>query len=90
MNRPGRWAAEHAHWVTPVLTPDPDGSIVELRRHGFDATRGTTSLRALGESGSPEAVRLIRQVVYLPAIVALSAREIASLACVLNRLHRPA
>lgn len=61
--RPAHW------WLAPVLVPKAERLIATLRSLGYDATRGTTSMRALAdESGStPEvAARLIASVVYLP------------------------
>ena len=68
-------ATEHSvHWLLPVIAPDPDGLILSLRRQGFDATRGATSLRAF--TGA-QADRLIDHIVYLPhpADMAASARD---------------
>lgn len=63
-------AARPAHWwLAPVLAPRAEHLIATLRSLGYDATRGTTSMRALAdETGSaPEvAERLIASVVYLP------------------------
>jgi len=63
-------AARPAHWwLAPILIPKAERLIATLRSLGYDATRGTTSMRALvDESGNtPEiAARLIASVVYLP------------------------
>lgn len=61
--RPTHW------WLAPVVAHDPERLIARLRAQGYDATRGTTSMRALaGETGlAPEtASRLMANVVYLP------------------------
>lgn len=66
---PGIAQRPHHWWLAPILTTDPNGLIAKLRGLGFDATRGTTSMRALADVGgkSPEtAARLISSVVYLP------------------------
>jgi dTDP-4-amino-4,6-dideoxygalactose transaminase len=66
---PGAGAARHGWWLAPVLTRRPAALVEALRRSGFDATRGSTSLRALaGPDGraTGEAQRLIEEVVYVP------------------------
>lgn len=66
---PGREAAPPHWWLAPLLADDPDALVAFLRRQGFDATRGTTSMRALrDEAGSapPNAGHLMEKVVYLP------------------------
>ncbi len=63
--RLGDRAASHVHWLVPVDVPEPEAFIRILRRCGFDATRGATSLRALT---GPNAVAsaLMAHIVYLP------------------------
>jgi hypothetical protein len=61
--RPTKW------WLAPVLSPHADALVAMLRPKGYDATRGTTSMRALAGDGAeaPEAAsRLVASVVYLP------------------------
>ncbi len=62
---PGHATDDHVHWLVPVLAPDPASVIATLRRHGFDATRGATSLRALTGPDS-DARRMMEHIVYLP------------------------
>ena len=64
--RPGRAARRHAHWLVPVLSGAPDGLCAALRAEGFDATRGTTSMRVVEGGETPNARRLIAEAVYLP------------------------
>ncbi len=74
---PGGKALRHGWWLAPVLTARPAALIAALRRAGFDATRGSTSLRALaGPDGRPagEAQRLVEEVVYVPLAPKASAR----------------
>ena len=68
MTRLGALAPAHHYWLLPILADDPDALARLLREHGFDATRGATSLRALGtsEHPAPNAQRLIEHVLYLP------------------------
>ena len=61
--RPSHW------WLAPILSNNPDQLIAALRRKGYDATRGTTSMRAITDDAGrtpPQATRLIESVVYLP------------------------
>lgn len=62
-SQPGNW------WLAPVLSADPDALISTLRASGYDATRGTTSMRAIADDAGntpPLAAHLIGSVVYLP------------------------
>ena len=43
---PGQRAPSQGWWLFPVLCEDPNQVMTDLRRAGFDATRGATSLRA--------------------------------------------
>lgn len=61
----GSSAARHAFWLLPLACSDPDRVIERLRGAGFDATRGTTSLRCLDPT-LPEATQLMRRIVYIP------------------------
>ena len=66
---PGIAQQPHHWWLAPVLAADPDRLIAKLRMTGFDATRGTTSMRALNdaEGKAPAmATQLMSSVVYLP------------------------
>lgn len=84
--RPGRSAADHSHWVFPVLAPDPDALAEHLWDAGFDATRGRWSLYVvqeredLGHRRAIQANRVMSQVVYLPVYPAVPRREIERLA----------
>ncbi|MDO8409241.1 MAG: DegT/DnrJ/EryC1/StrS family aminotransferase [Phenylobacterium sp.] len=69
--RLGDAADTHAYWVLPVLAADPDSVVASLRRAGFDATRGATSLRALSPTDTPVATRLMANIVYVPHPIAL-------------------
>lgn len=71
---PGWEAANHAAWLFPVFSQNPDRLMRALRSHGFDATRGATSLRALtskrkgvDEKAPQYVTRLLQGVVYLPS-----------------------
>jgi len=64
LERPGTSANQHTHWVVPIMPANPAASLASLRRAGFDASTGTTSMRPIADL--PEAVRFKRQVLYLP------------------------
>lgn len=87
LNRlPGAKAALRGRWLCPVLADDPDRLIAGLTRHGFDATRGATSLGVLPGGDAPEAERLMRSVVYAPrpADAVEARRLIATLAALVD------
>ncbi len=66
---PGGRALDPTYWVTPVLVEDPDALRRKLMARGFDATRGTTSMRVIGDE--PEratgASGMMRRILYLPS-----------------------
>ncbi|MGL4243749.1 MAG: DegT/DnrJ/EryC1/StrS family aminotransferase [Beijerinckiaceae bacterium] len=78
---PGSAAAGHTFWVTPVLVDDPDAARHRLMAHGFDATRGTTSMRVIGPDAdsAPAAAAMMRGVIYLPSPAHLPARKLEEL-----------
>ena len=71
----GSSADKHAYWLLPIRVTDPESVVKELRSAGFDATRGTTSLRALVPSATPMAEGLMEDIVYLPHPDGLKVRE---------------
>jgi perosamine synthetase len=61
--RPRHW------WLAPVMVHDPKSLIAALRRDGFDATTGATSMGVIRDHQghiAPEARRMIASIVYLP------------------------
>jgi perosamine synthetase len=88
--RPGEDASRRTSWVFPVVPPDPETLVGQLRRAGFDAARGTTSIGAVGapedrpELEPLEAQRLLREVVFLPAYPELSGHVQRRLAAAAN------
>ena len=80
----GAGAAEHHHWIFPIVHVDPDGLIRRLAARGYDATRHASTLDVLkSPPGMPlatEATRVFASLVYLPAHEAMSAVEIERLA----------
>ena len=71
--RIGAMAQSHVHWLVPLAVPDPEAFIRVLRRRGFDATRGATSLRAFTGPDSL-AGALMDRIVYLPHPADMTAR----------------
>jgi perosamine synthetase len=66
---PGSARMDRRWWLAPVLVKNPDAIVAHLQGHGYDATRGATSMRAVASDGGPppaQASRLIGEVVYLP------------------------
>lgn len=84
--RPGAAAVEHSYWVFPVQAPDPDRLVRHLWRHGFDATRGASSMAVVDpppdrpEMEPREARRVMAKVLYLPVYPGISDRDLARLA----------
>lgn len=81
---PGSEVEAHAYWLYPIIVENPQAVIRHLRAAGFDATRGATSMRAMGEA--PKAVRLIEGVVYLPLSPRMPDRDIDRMAGVVNHI----
>jgi perosamine synthetase len=67
LSHPGSGAHDRTHWVFPVTSGDPDGLIAALRAAGFDATRATTSIAAVGSPPPRRAAELMERVVFVPA-----------------------
>ena len=66
-----------AFWLYPILVEDPKAAADALRAAGFDATRGATSLRAIGGANSE---LLIRHVLYLPIAPSMPAGALKRMA----------
>lgn len=85
VRRPGDQAADHTHWVFPILHENLEGLQRSLWRKGFDATRGATSLCVVDppadrpELEPVEARQAFRQFLYLPVDAGLSRRCIERL-----------
>jgi perosamine synthetase len=86
LGRPGGGADRRTHWVFPIVAPDPTAFVTALRRAGFDAARGTTSIGVVPAPWDrpalepQEARSLMRDVVFLPAYPELSGRKLRRLA----------
>lgn len=86
VDRPGTRATEHSYWVFPIQAADPDGLVRRLWRHGFDATRGASSMSVVDpppdrpELEPREARRVMDQVLYLPVYPGIADHDLARLA----------
>ncbi len=80
----GGEASRRTHWLFPVVSRDPDTLVAAGRAAGFDLTRGSSTLVALGP-GCPQAHAAMADVVYLPAYAGMAEAELARLAAVVNR-----
>lgn len=74
---PGINNETHTFWLFPVLFPNPQLLVSELREHGFDATASTVQLQAIRsdtESVGPpyECIRCVENTVYLPVYEEMS------------------
>jgi dTDP-4-amino-4,6-dideoxygalactose transaminase len=82
----GHAMAERTHWLFAVLVTDPDAYIRPLRRAGFDAARGTTSIAAVpAPDERPDlepvaAQAAMEQVLFLPVYPEITDAERARLA----------
>jgi perosamine synthetase len=83
-SQPGSAALDRTHWVFPVVPDDPDAFIAALRSAGFDATRATTSITAVGSPPPPRAAELMDRVVFVPAYPELPRRAVERLRRVLE------
>jgi perosamine synthetase len=83
-SQPGSTALDRTHWVFPVITEDPESFIAALRAAGFDATRATTSITAVGSPPPPRAAELMERVVFVPAYPELPRDAVARLRRVLG------
>ncbi|MFT3728024.1 MAG: DegT/DnrJ/EryC1/StrS family aminotransferase [Terricaulis sp.] len=83
LERPGAAAGANAAWLYPVLVDDPACAAADMRQLGFDATSGTTSLRAITGSAhgaGPQAKYLIDHVLYLPMSPRMSDAQLQRMA----------
>jgi perosamine synthetase len=81
---PGGAALDRTHWVFPVMAEDPADLISALRDAGFDATRATTSIAAVGSPPPHGAAELMERVVFVPAYPELPRSVVERLKSVLQ------
>jgi perosamine synthetase len=67
---PGGGSFSRTHWLFPVVVPDPETMISDLRGHGLDASQATSSIGVVeAPAGCPspnEASHMMSGVVFLP------------------------
>jgi hypothetical protein len=67
---PGGLSPRRTHWLFPVVVADPEALIADLRQHGLDASRATSSIGVVGASAEhppPTRARtMMSGVVFLP------------------------
>jgi hypothetical protein len=68
---PGGESLSRTHWLFPVVVPDPEALISDLRDHGLDASQATSSIAVVeAPAGRPPAIGaslMMSGVVFLPA-----------------------
>lgn len=71
VEHPGWRSSRRTHWLFPVVVPDPEAVVQELRLHGLDASRATSSIAVVeappGCAAPSEAARMMSGIVFLPA-----------------------
>lgn len=73
LDRPGAGVALHTHWLFPVTVEDRGALRDHLRRAGFDATSGTSSLRVVpAPEERPDTIpvraeALLERILFVPA-----------------------
>jgi dTDP-4-amino-4,6-dideoxygalactose transaminase len=75
----GAEAAAHVHWLFPVACADPPGLVARLRRAGFDATQGASTLISIDDAAQ-RASRALRAIVYLPVYPEVPGEQLDELA----------
>jgi perosamine synthetase len=85
---PGRHSSRRTHWLFPVIVADPGALVADLRRHGLDASRATSSIAAVeappGRSSPAEASLMMSGVVFLPVYPALPSQAFDVMASLVN------
>jgi dTDP-4-amino-4,6-dideoxygalactose transaminase len=83
---PGRAAAAHSFWTFPVTSRAPDELMRRLWRHGFDATRGASSLSVVHGAGAAlepqQAEATMENLLYLPSPQTLPTPELRRLGAI--------
>lgn len=88
---PGTEARDHAHWVLPFVSDDPEHLTEKLWDHGFDATKKGSSLRVVDPPDSPGAPppqnsrELLQRIAYLPMYDDMPEKAIQKLCDVIRK-----
>jgi perosamine synthetase len=86
---PGGRAERRTHWLFPVVVPDPESLILDLREVGLDASQATSSI-AVVEAGAGslppvQARRMMSGVVFLPVYPGLPPHALDAMVDLVNR-----
>jgi perosamine synthetase len=80
----GMRAAQHRHWIFPLVHDEGDALIRHLAAQGFDAAYSSSSLgviaAASGAAPAAEAARTFAALLYLPAHEGMNEKDVARLA----------
>ena len=80
----GTQAAQHMHWIFPLMHEHGDALIQHLAAHGFDAAYRASSLGVVaapqGAASATEALRTFASLLYLPAHEGMDEQDVESLA----------
>jgi dTDP-4-amino-4,6-dideoxygalactose transaminase len=93
-DRPGARAKQPTHWVFPVRSRERAALIAALRRAGFDAATGTSSIATIRppetrpDLRARSCERLLADTVFLPAYPELGDRELARLGAAVAKALR--
>jgi dTDP-4-amino-4,6-dideoxygalactose transaminase len=84
LNRVGRSAERHTHWLFPIMAAQPDRLMRQLWSRGIDATCGASNLTAVpapaGRRAPLNAERFMHEVLYLPLYPKISDVETRAMA----------
>ncbi len=90
----GARAAFHSHWVFPIQHDQPDLLVCHLWRRGFDATRGASSMCAVGAPdgrlAAANAQRMMERIVYLPVDNCSAPGELHAMVAAITQFEPPA
>ena len=85
---PGRHSSRKTHWLFPVIVADPGALVADLRRHGLDASRATSSIAAAeaptGRASPAEASLMMSGIVFLPVYPELPSDAFDAMAGLVN------
>ena len=82
----------HTFWLFPIRVHDPEGTLLALRRAGFDATRHQSALVVVppppGRPAASAIARDLSKILYVPVAAHVTDREVARLADVVRNVAR--
>lgn len=92
----GRAMPARTHWLFAIRVRDPDGLVRTLRREGFDAARGTSTIAAVPEAPerpgqvAKQCASWLEEVVFLPVYPEVPEGERDRMAELIRRADRHA